>query len=55
MTWRLVYTRHAQNDAKKPAAAGLGDKALHLLENLEKAPYQNPPPFEELVGDLSGA
>ncbi len=55
MTWRLVYTRHAQKDAKKLAAAGLKNKALQLLEILEKDPYQNPPPFEKLVGDLSGA
>jgi len=53
--WRLVYTKHAQKDAKKLAAAGLRNKALHLLEILEKNPYQNPPPFEKLVGDLSGA
>ncbi len=55
MRWRLVYTRHAQKDAKKLAAAGLKNKALQLLEILEKDPYQNPPPFEKLVGDLSGA
>ena len=55
MKWRLVYTRHAQKDAKKLAAAGLKNKALQLLEILEKDPYQNPPPFEKLVGDLSGA
>ena len=55
MRWRLVYTRHAQKDAKKLSAAGLKSKALHLLEILEKDPYQNPTPFEKLVGDLSGA
>ena len=55
MRWRLVYTRHAQKDAKKLAAAGLKNKALQLLEILEKDPDQNPPPFEKLVGDLSGA
>ena len=55
MRWRLVYTRHAQKDAKKLAAAGLKNKALQLLEILEKDPYQNPPPFEQSVGDLSGA
>jgi len=53
--WRLVYTRHAQKDAKKLAAAGLKNKALQLLEIFEKDPYQNPTPFEKLVGDLSGA
>ena len=55
MRWRLVYTRHAQKDAKKLAAAGLKKKALQLVEILEKDPYQNPTPFEKLVGDLSGA
>ena len=53
--WRLVYTKHAQKDAKKLAAAGLKDKALDLLKILEKDPFQNPPPFEKLLGDLSGA
>jgi len=53
--WRLVYTRHAQKDAKKLSAAGLKSKALHLLEILEEDPYQKPTPFEQSVGDLSGA
>lgn len=55
MTWELVFTRHAQKDAKKLAASGLKDKAQSLLEILKKDPYQNPPPYEKLVGDLSGA
>ena len=53
--WRLVYTRQAQKDAKKLAAAGLKDKALELLEIVGRDPFQAPPPFEKLVGDLSGA
>jgi len=53
--WTLVYTRQALKDAKKLAAAGLKDKALELLEILERNPYEAPPPFEKLVGDLSGA
>lgn len=55
MSWRLVYTKAAQKDAKKLAAAGLKPKAQALLEILEQDPYLNPPPFEKLVGDLSGA
>ena len=55
MTWKLVYTRQAQKDAKKLAAAGLKDKAIALLEILERNPYETPPPFEKLKGDLEGA
>ena len=55
MTWRLVYTRQAQSDAKKLAQSNLKEKALLLLKLLEDDPLQNPPPFEKLVGDLSGA
>jgi Txe/YoeB family toxin of toxin-antitoxin system len=50
-----VYTRQAQKDAKKLAASGLADKARLLLAIIEKNPHQNPPPFERLVGHLSGA
>jgi toxin YoeB len=53
--WRLVYTRQAQKDAAKLAAAGLKQKATELLEILETNPYQKPPPYEKLVGDLTGA
>jgi Txe/YoeB family toxin of toxin-antitoxin system len=53
--WKLVYTKHAQKDAKKLAASGLKGKARALLEVLEANPYQNPPPYEKLVGDLAGA
>ena len=55
MSWRLVYTKHAQNDAGKLAAYGLRAKAQSLLAVLEQNPYQTPPPFEKLVGDLSAA
>ena len=55
MSWKLVYTKHAQKDAEKLAAAGLKAKAQSLLAVLEQNPYQTPPPFEKLVGDLSGA
>lgn len=55
MTWQLVYTKQAQKDAKKLAAAGLKQKAQELLAVLVANPYQNPPPYEKLVGDLNGA
>ena len=55
MSWRLVFTKQAQKDAKKLAASGLKPKAEALLEILKKTPFQNPPPFEKLVGDLAGA
>ena len=53
--WRLVYTKQAQKDAKKLAEAGLKEKAVALLQILEIDPFQTPPPYEKLVGDLSGA
>jgi toxin YoeB len=55
VTWRLVYTRQAQKDARRLAEAGLKEKAVALLEILEVNPFQSPPPFEKLVGDLAGA
>ncbi|HFQ13735.1 MAG TPA: Txe/YoeB family addiction module toxin [Gammaproteobacteria bacterium] len=55
MSWELVYTRQAQKDAKKLAAAGLKKKAKGLLDLIKENPWQNPPPYEKLVGDLSGA
>ena len=54
MSWKIVFTKHAQKDAKKLASSGLKAKAQSLLTLLESNPYQNPPPFEKLVGDLSG-
>ena len=53
--WRVVYTRQAQKDAKKISAAGLKPKAEKLLEILSNNPFQTVPPYEKLVGDLSGA
>ncbi len=53
--WVLVYTKQAQKDAKKLASSGLKNKAKQLLNIIRIDPYQNPPPYEKLVGDLSGA
>lgn len=55
MTREIVYTKQAQKDAKKLASSGLKNKAKKLLDIIQKDPYQNPPPYEKLVGDLSGA
>lgn len=55
MSWEIVFSKHAQKDAQKVAAAGLKDKAIALLETLKSNPFQNPPPYEKLIGDLSGA
>lgn len=55
MSWELVFTKQAQKDAKKIAKSGLKEKAQDLLKILKENPYQNPPPYEKLVGDLSGA
>ena len=55
VAWNLVYSKYAIKDAKKISAAGLKDKTLTLLEILKTDPFQNPPPYEKLVGDLQGA
>lgn len=55
MTWTIVFTKQAQKDAKKLAALDLKPKAQELLELLRADPWRNPPPYEKLVGDLSGA
>ena len=55
MTWRIVYTKYALKDAKKLAQSNLKDKAQELLRILEANPYQAPPSYEKLTGDLSGA
>ena len=55
MTWTLHYTKQAQKDARKLASSGLKAKAQTLLDILEKDPWQNPPPYEKLIGDVSGA
>ena len=55
MSWRLVYTKQAQKDAKRLSSSGLRPKAQELLDILAEDPFQKPPSFEKLVGDLSGA
>lgn len=55
MSWQLVFSKYAEKDAKKLAAAGLKPKAQELLAALANDPFQNPPPYEKLVGDLAGA
>ena len=55
MSWQLVYTTQARRDAKKLARSGLRPQAERLLELLKVNPYQKPPPYEKLVGDLAGA
>ena len=55
MSWALVYAKHAQKDAQKLAASGLKAKAQELLAIIKENPFQNPPPYEKLVGDLAGA
>ena len=53
--WRLVYTKQAQKDAKRLASSGLRPQAEAILEILSSNPFQTPPPYEKLVGDLRGA
>jgi Txe/YoeB family toxin of toxin-antitoxin system len=55
VSWDLRFTKQAQKDAKKISASGLKPKAEALLEILREDPFRNPPPFEKLVGDLTGA
>jgi Txe/YoeB family toxin of toxin-antitoxin system len=55
VSWKLVYTKQAQKDAKKLSASRLRDKAQALLDILQVNPFQNPPPYEKLIGDLEGA
>ena len=55
VTWAVVFAKHALKDAKKLSASGLKTKAQELLTLLARDPFQNPPPFEKLVGDLAGA
>ena len=55
MNWQIVFTKQAQKDAKKLSASGLKAKAEELLNILRQNPFQNPPPYEKLVGDLAGA
>ena len=55
MTWKVVYTKQAQKDAKKLTSSGLKSKAEVLIDILKEDPYQSPPSFEKLIGDLFGA
>lgn len=55
MIWRIVFTKQAQKDARKLASSGLKEKAQALLSVVAENPFQNPPPYEKLVGDLTGA
>ena len=55
MTWALIFTKHAQKDAQKIVASGLKAKTQELLDIIQENPFQNPPPYEKLGGDLSGA
>jgi toxin YoeB len=55
VNWSVVFARQAQKDAKKIAQSNLKNKTLQLLALLEQDPFQNPPQFEKLVGDLEGA
>jgi Txe/YoeB family toxin of toxin-antitoxin system len=55
VSWRLVFARQAQKDAKKIAHSGLKPQAERILEILKENPFKNPPPYEKLIGDLSGA
>jgi toxin YoeB len=55
VSWQLVFTKQAQKDAKKLVRSGLKPQAESLLKILNENPFKNPPPYEKLVGDLSGA
>ena len=55
MSWQVLYTKHAVKDAKKLAKSNLKSKAQSLLDILAKNPFQTPPPYEKLLGDLTGA
>jgi Txe/YoeB family toxin of toxin-antitoxin system len=55
VSWQVVFSRHAEKDAKKLAASGLKPKAEELLTILARDPFQNPPSYEKLVGDLAGS
>ena len=55
MSWTVVFSKHATKDARKLAAAGLKPKAEELIRILESDPFQDPPPFKKLIGDLAGA
>ncbi|PLY12768.1 MAG: Txe/YoeB family addiction module toxin [Sedimenticola sp.] len=53
--WEIYYTKQARKDSKKLASAGLKEKAQELIAILQANPFQNPPPYEKLIGDIDGA
>lgn len=55
MNWKIIYTKQAQKDAKKITASGLKPKTEKLINILQSNSFQTPPPYEKLIGDLSGA
>jgi toxin YoeB len=55
VSWRVVFTKQAKKDARKITRAGLKPQTIRLLEILKEDPYRNPPPYEKLLGDLTGA
>jgi len=55
VSWSIVYTRQAQKDARKIASSNLKSQAQRLLDLTARNPFQSPPPYEKLVGDLAGA
>jgi toxin YoeB len=55
VSWSIVYTKQAQKDAKKLASSNFKPQAQRLLDIIAKNPFQNPPPYEKLIGDLAGA
>lgn len=55
MSWQFVFAKHAQKDAEKLASAGLKEKTKAPLAILTENPFQNPPAYEKLIGDLAGA
>ncbi|MES2469085.1 MAG: Txe/YoeB family addiction module toxin [Verrucomicrobiota bacterium] len=55
MSWSVVFTKQAQKDARKLSSSNLKPQAQRLLEIIAEDPFRNPPPYEKLVGDLSGA
>jgi toxin YoeB len=54
VSWRVVFTKQAKKDAKKISRAGLKPQTIRLLEILKEDPHRNPPPYEKLLGDLTG-
>ena len=55
MKWRLVFTKQAQKDAKKVRDSGLKQRVIKLIEIIENDPFQSPPSYEKLIGNLTGA